>query len=53
MLIPDTKEGNAITLRHLKARHSEAKDLDLVFDGPRQRFTSVEDNAEPDEDDGG
>ena len=32
-----------VTLRHLKARHSERKDLPLEFDGRTQRFTEAED----------
>jgi replicative DNA helicase len=33
----------AVTLRHLKARHTEAKDLVLRFDGRCQRFDVAED----------
>jgi replicative DNA helicase len=35
---PDDLETGVI-LRHLKARHTEAKDIALTFDRPRQRFT--------------
>jgi replicative DNA helicase len=36
---PDDLETGVI-LRHLKARHTETKDIALTFDRPRQRFTS-------------
>jgi len=32
-------EGDIVTLRHLKSRNGEAKDLVLHFDRPRQSFT--------------
>ena len=32
-----------VTLRHLKSRHGEAKDLALDFDKRTQRFTVAED----------
>ena len=35
---PDDIE-TGVVLRHLKARHAEAKDIALTFDRPRQRFT--------------
>lgn len=35
---PDDEETGVI-LKHLKARHTEAKDIALTFDRPRQRFT--------------
>ncbi len=35
----DDAEGEGVTLRHLKSRHGEAKDLALTFDRKRQRFT--------------
>jgi hypothetical protein len=28
-----------VTLRHLKSRHGECRDLDLTFDRKHQRFT--------------
>ncbi len=37
ILVPDGDE--TVTLRHLKARHGEAKDLSLTFSGAFQRFT--------------
>ena len=36
-------EADTVVLRHLKARHTEAKDLVLQFDGRCQRFEAVED----------
>ena len=41
ILVPD--EDDTVVLRHLKARHSEAKDLMLQFDRRRQRFEAAED----------
>jgi replicative DNA helicase len=35
----DEGEGEAVTLRHLKSRHGEARDIALTFDRKRQRFT--------------
>lgn len=49
ILVPDAETADLVTLRHLKARHGEAKDLELVFDRPRQRFTpasTVDDQPE-------
>ena len=42
ILTPDRKADDVVILRHLKARHTEAKDLDLQFDGKLQRFTPLE-----------
>lgn len=39
ILVPDAKDPQRVTLRHLKARHGEPKDLILEFDRPRQHFT--------------
>jgi replicative DNA helicase len=39
LLVQDPKVGDRVTLKHLKARHTEAKDVVLTFDRPRQRFT--------------
>ncbi len=39
ILVPDEKDREQVTLRHLKARHTEAQDLVLRFDGACQRFT--------------
>jgi replicative DNA helicase len=35
----DDAEGDAVTLRHLKSRHGEARDIALTFDRKRLRFT--------------
>ena len=47
ILVPDEKGGDygtvPVTLRHLKARHTQAKDLALEFDGRTQRFNEGED----------
>jgi replicative DNA helicase len=40
ILVNDSEDDTGVILKHLKARHSEAKDLALTFDRPRQRFTS-------------
>jgi replicative DNA helicase len=34
----DDGEGEDVTLRHLKSRHGEARDIALTFDRKRQRF---------------
>jgi replicative DNA helicase len=39
ILVPDAEADDLVTLKHLKARHTEAKDLALTFNRPRQRFT--------------
>ena len=39
ILTPDDDQGEAVTLRHLKSRHGEAKDISLTFDRRHQRFT--------------
>ena len=36
ILSPDTKEAHLVQLRHLKARHTEPRDLTLHFDRKRQ-----------------
>ncbi|HEY2841807.1 MAG TPA: DnaB-like helicase C-terminal domain-containing protein [Pirellulales bacterium] len=42
ILAPSEKLGSdTVTLRHLKARHTEARDLVLRFDRPRQSFTTA------------
>ncbi len=41
ILVPDPKADDLVTLRHLKARHSEARDLELRFDRRLQRFTPL------------
>jgi replicative DNA helicase len=37
--VKDGDDDQAVTLRHLKARHTEARDLTLHFDRACQRFT--------------
>jgi replicative DNA helicase len=42
ILAPDAGEGastSLVTLKHLKSRHGEARDIALSFDRPHQRFT--------------
>lgn len=41
ILVPDAEDADTVTLRHLKARHSEAKDLQLHFEQALQRFTPL------------
>ncbi len=41
ILVPDDDAGDAVTLRHLKARHTEAKDVALRFERRLQRFTPM------------
>src|SRR6266545_6375846 len=41
ILAPDDDQGDAVTLRHLKSRHGEAKDIVLTFDRRLQRFTAA------------
>lgn len=47
ILVSDPKNPDKVTLRHLKARHSEGRDILLRFDRPRQRFAPhVDDGRE-------
>jgi replicative DNA helicase len=39
ILTADDDQGDAVTLRHLKSRHGECRDLDLTFHRRYQRFT--------------
>jgi replicative DNA helicase len=43
ILTPDGDDGvgDGVTLRHLKSRHGEARDIALTFDKKRQRFTTA------------
>ena len=41
ILTADDDQGDAVTLRHLKSRHSEAKDIGLTFDRRLQRFAAA------------
>jgi replicative DNA helicase len=42
ILAPDADAADVVTLRHLKARHTEPHDLKLRFDRRRQSFTPVD-----------
>jgi len=42
ILTPSPKDPSRVTLRHLKARHSEPKDIELNFDRARQSFTTLD-----------
>jgi replicative DNA helicase len=50
ILVPG--EESAVTLKHLKARHTEPKDLVLQFDRKRQRFTPLAQEVAPRADSG-
>ena len=39
LLTPDDEDGDGVTLRHLKSRHGEPKDIALRFEGKLMRFT--------------
>jgi replicative DNA helicase len=39
ILTGDDDQGDAVTLRHLKSRHGECRDLELTFHRRHQRFT--------------
>jgi replicative DNA helicase len=41
ILVPTDTDPDKVMLRHLKARHSEAKDICLAFDRRIQRFTET------------
>ena len=45
ILAPEPKTDGIITLKHLKARHGEAKDITLFFNRPLQRFEPTTDPA--------
>jgi replicative DNA helicase len=47
ILAPDADDKELVVLRHLKARHSEARDVALQFEGRFQRFTPQGKNAGP------
>lgn len=49
MLAPSDAPGEVV-LKHLKARHSEPKDLRLAFDGARQSFTPLDCEPPPSRD---
>jgi replicative DNA helicase len=43
----DDDQGDAVTLRHLKSRHGEAKDIALTFHRRHQRFTPAGNDQGP------
>jgi replicative DNA helicase len=47
LLVKDTDDDRGVILRHLKARHTEARDLALHFDRACQRFTPADSTAAP------
>lgn len=49
ILVPDPKNGEQVILKHLKARHTEARDLTLRFDRACQRFEVPSHEWNPDE----
>jgi len=48
ILVPDEKTPERVTLRHLKSRHGETRDLTLHFHGACQRFSSPDNTWNPD-----
>jgi replicative DNA helicase len=47
ILVPDDDQGDGVTLRHLKSRHGEARDLALTFHRKHQRFTPAGSDPAP------
>jgi replicative DNA helicase len=47
IVTPDGDQGAAVTLRHLKSRYGECRDIGLTFDRRRQRFTTTGDDEGP------
>jgi replicative DNA helicase len=43
----DDDQGGAVTLRHLKSRHGECRDIELIFHRRHQRFTPVASDPGP------
>lgn len=52
ILVTDPKNDDVVILKHLKARHSEAKDMSLRFERRLQRFTPLETVHAPPKQDG-
>jgi replicative DNA helicase len=52
ILVPHSKEPTQVVLRHLKARHTEPRDLTLEFDRTCQQFKPVDYTWNPDGDAG-
>lgn len=48
ILGPEARDAGLVTLRHLKARHGEQRDVPLRFDKARQAFTPEDSSAETD-----
>ncbi len=46
ILVADPKNPAAVTAKHLKARHTEPRDLVLTFDRAIQRFTAADSGTE-------
>jgi replicative DNA helicase len=51
ILTADDDQGDAVTLRHLKSRYGECRDIELTFDRRHQRFASAEGDPRPRPDD--
>jgi replicative DNA helicase len=47
ILTPDDDQGDAVTLRHLKSRYGECRDIEVTFDRQHQRFASAEGDQGP------
>jgi replicative DNA helicase len=47
ILTPDDDQGDAVTLRHLKSRYGECRDIELTFDRRHQRFTPTDADQGP------
>jgi replicative DNA helicase len=41
ILTTDDDQGDGVTLRHLKSRHSECRDVELTFHRKQQRFSPI------------
>lgn len=47
ILTPDSDQGDIVTLRHLKSRNGECRDLTLTFHRMLQRFTPLRSESAP------
>jgi replicative DNA helicase len=47
ILTADDDQGNVVTLRHLKSRHGECRDIELTFHRRHQRFTPAGSDQTP------
>jgi replicative DNA helicase len=52
ILTSDDDQGDAVTLRHLKSRHGECRDIELTFHRRCQRFTPAGGDLGPHSDEG-